>query len=529
MAGRTSTLLNAEKGALLYQNTTTKQQIVTVNAVSNTATANPTLSLVLDTDANRALNFEKTLYSLQGGSAAAPGLIDLDFSNSGANPIYNTQLSGVTMLGTASGAYMSGSDYSGRYIYFDPWMFEKPSEYGNPTDDAMQLAIPYSSQIWCYNDFKSLRAGLSAGDLAGYFNTDGNPPDSDTNLGISYYNAGVVIDHYTNTFFGVSTNAYTTFGFLSNFTGANFSQGNRSSDGWLYNIYGSSWNPNANQPTTRTTSPFLSADGGVFVSNYIRPDSTTNSRIQIMPAGRGYFNTLPTDKTTMGLPASLSSYQVSNAINTSSDNRSYFHGPAECFQWMKYNKANDKYYFCFKHTDGGYAGIYEWEWQDMTSGANNTWGTNSNGPNGNNFWSYTTGSWKRVGGYPLSDSNAPLTQPSKIGANLWVCNSTSDAFYSTDLITWKSSSDYFADTGYSYLNVNLNLAGQKFYIANSSSSVVRPVSGFEEIPAAGRLEYKTAVGNFSRNGLVINPGDCLYAENGDLAASLSISVMYLEV
>ena len=529
MAGRTSTLLNAEKGALLYQNNTTKQQIVTVNAVSNTATANPTLSLVLDTDANRSLNFEKTVYTLKGGAAAAPGLIDLDPSNSGANPIYNTQTGGVTMLGTSSGAYMSGTDYSGRYIYFDPWMFEKPSEYGNPTDTAMQMAIPYSSTIFLYNDFKTLRAGMSAGDLTAYFDTNGNPANWDNNLNISYYNAGVVIDHYTNTYMGINTNSYMEFGFLSNYTNANFSSGTRSSDGWLYNIYGGSWNPNSNQPTDRTTSPFLSADGGVFVCNYIRPDSTTNSRIQIMPAGRGYFNTLPTDKTSMGLPSILSSYGTSSPISSGSNGRSYFHGPAECFQWMKYNKANDKYYFCFKHDTASYAGIYEWTWQDMTSSANSYWGTTNNGPSGDNFYSFSTGSWKKVGSYPASDSNTALTQASKIGANLWVCNSSSEAFYSTDLITWQSSSDYFASTGFNYLNTNSNLANEKFYVATSSQNVVRPVSGFEEIPAAGRLEYKTAIGNFSRNGLVLNPGDCLYAENGDLTASISVSVMYLEV
>lgn len=530
MAGRTSTLLNAEKGALLYQNTTTKQQIVTVNAVSNTATANPTLSLVLDTDANRSLNFEKNLYSLQGGNGSAT-LIDLDTLNEGVNPVFNTQLNSFSVMGDSSGGYASenSSYWDVRWQHIDPWMYIKPTDYGNPTEDQMMLAIPYSSGFYLYNNFKQVRSGLSAGGLNSYFNRQSAPPNQDNTHNINYYNAGITVDHYTHSYVGLSNNGYISCGVMGNFTNSAMINGNRSSDGFPYQTYGAAWDPRSYQATSYSTSPFLSSDGGVHVINMIRPDSTTNAYVFILPL-RGYYGDLPTDKTQLtAYPTAVSdgTYGINVPINATTG-YSRFNAPAEAFQWIKYNKTTDKYYLCFKNSTADRAGIWEWEWTDMTITANQYWGTTNNGPNGNNYYNYTTGSWKKVAAYPLSATNDPMTTPSKIGENLWVASSSGDAYYSTDLKTWKSSSDYFTGVG-SYINLNTDLAGAKFYVASSSTNVVRPVSGFDEIPAAGRLEYKTAIGNFSRNGLVLNPGDCLYAENGDLTASISVSVMYLEV
>ena len=45
---------------------------------------------------------------------------------------------------------------------------------------------------------------------------------------------------------------------------------------------------------------------------------------------------------------------------------------------------------------------------------------------------------------------------------------------------------------------------------------------------AGLLEKSTAIGNYTRNGLVLNPGDALYADN-DRASSTSVSFTVTEV
>ena len=64
MASRTSHLVNPEKGVLLYQNTGTKAELVSVHAVSHDTTKNPQLSFAVDPDTSRPLNFEKSLYTL---------------------------------------------------------------------------------------------------------------------------------------------------------------------------------------------------------------------------------------------------------------------------------------------------------------------------------------------------------------------------------------------------------------------------------------------------------------------------------
>ena len=62
MASRTSHLVNPEKGVLLYENTGTKAELVSVHAVSHDGTKNPALSFAIDTNNSRPLNFEKSLH-----------------------------------------------------------------------------------------------------------------------------------------------------------------------------------------------------------------------------------------------------------------------------------------------------------------------------------------------------------------------------------------------------------------------------------------------------------------------------------
>ena len=198
------------------------------------------------------------------------------------------------------------------------------------------------------------------------------------------------------------------------------------------------------------------------------------------------------------------------------------------YQWHKYNKANDKYYFCFKNSTEDRAGIWEWEWVDMTDSNSVSYGAMSqltgNGPSANNYWSWTQGSWDRVADYPLDSTTARMAPPFKVGANLWVSETNSGAYYSTDLKTWQTASSYFSDINSLYVVANHGASGEKFYGKANTTSVVRPTSGFADIPTSGLLEKNTPVGNYSRTGIILNPGDCLYSENVDLATALSITV-----
>ena len=51
-------------------------------------------------------------------------------------------------------------------------------------------------------------------------------------------------------------------------------------------------------------------------------------------------------------------------------------------------------------------------------------------------------------------------------------------------------------------------------------------TGLAEMNQAGLLEKDTAVGNYTRNGLVVNPGDAIYADVENTATtSVSFTVM----
>ena len=49
------------------------------------------------------------------------------------------------------------------------------------------------------------------------------------------------------------------------------------------------------------------------------------------------------------------------------------------------------------------------------------------------------------------------------------------------------------------------------YFVKSDNSVVTLSAGINEMDQSGLLEKQTPIGNYTRNGLVLNPGDCLYA------------------
>ena len=102
--------------------------------------------------------------------------------------------------------------------------------------------------------------------------------------------------------------------------------------------------------------------------------------------------------------------------------------------------------------------------------------------------------------------------------------SATDAYYSTDLKTWTPASS-FLDSG--YLVRADNLSGI-VYLVKDDNKVVTLSTGLNEMNQAGLLEKSTAVGNFTRNGIVVNPGDALYGDV-DTAATTSVSFNVMDV
>jgi hypothetical protein len=509
MASRTSTIVQAEKGALLHTNLSSKAQLIAVNAISNTSTVNPKLSLLVHTSAEAPLNYEQTEYTVNLQTRT----VDIDIPNEGATVVDNTQNSRSYMgIGGVPFA-TSGNQWNIRYQAYDPWMLQKPTEYGNPTENQCVFMHNYANQA---NLIKNVFA--TKANWASYFQNNGNNSDRDIARNLNYYSQGVVFDHYTNAFLSYENNNYSTAGMFM-IAGNTASDGNRTTDSMHY--YASGNSPNASYLSQAITEPALTADGGLIVASGRRNAST--DYVAMFPFGRGEWGgTLPGDKTTMATTSNGSQYLATPANFTDTNRATWMAVPTKSFQWMKYNKATDRYYFCLSTGTGDEAGIWEVEWGKFCSSQTTSWGDEGSGPVSQSLSSPGVSQfskWKQVASYPAV--TATMSIPAKIGSSLWVSyDSANTAFFSTDLKTWQSASAFLQD-GYVF---QANTAEGKKYFVKSGGSVIQVVSGFAAIAQDGLFEKETEIGNYTRNGLILNPGDSVYAENLDQAADISITI-----
>ena len=78
--------------------------------------------------------------------------------------------------------------------------------------------------------------------------------------------------------------------------------------------------------------------------------------------------------------------------------------------------------------------------------------------------------------YPLSSSSASMGIPYKVGANLWIAQADSGSYYSTDLKTWQTATDFLSGINSLYIVANYGANGEKFYGKLNTPDVVRPTS-----------------------------------------------------
>lgn len=526
MASRTSTLVQATRGALLYHNDSTKAQLVTIHGVSNSTTDNPQVTLVLNNNAAAPINFEIAQFDLAG----AGNLVNLGVYGGGVNAFSNTQ-SSFSYLGNPAGTPYAGSvnvnndAYTFRFQHVDPWMFSKPSEYGNVNDNTLQFVGPTASRdlgAW-HNIADDVRTGSFSLESV----LSGQNNDYDINSGVSYDNRGHCYDQHTQTAITIHSNAYMSGGVYRRQNG--WATGNSTSSSILYGrVLNGSYdieNYFVANDRLNSWSPGLSSDGGVFVVNF-QHYSQSYHRTAFHPGPRAlYGGTLPTDHAiTDSSNLALGSNQgIDDMLSDSTSRMSYIQTASSTndeFQWFKWNKAVDKYYVCFKSGtgNGAHSGIWEVGYDQLTD---NPWSEGNiagGGPNGQN--QYSANGWTKVGEYPVPQTRR-CTIPSKVGANLWlIYDDNSVAYFSEDLKTWTAASSFIAG---GYAIKNQNSAGVDFF-RKSDGSVITTTTGIAEMSQAGLLEKNTAIGNYTRSGLVLNPGDCIFTENHDTSNSVSFTV-----
>lgn len=523
MASRISTSVTKGQGARLYHNDSTKAQLVTIHGISNSTTLNPAVTLILNTNASASLNFETQVYTL---SSVAGTITNIDPRFLGTQAWRINQAGPSYLQDLAGSNYASQSQYRRRFQIIDPWMLVKPSEYGNKSDSVCALvgSSPSTGHAAAWNDiFPLIDGGANIKDFLTENNSSYNQ-----HLSISYYTRGMCYDQHTLSMVGVDNSAYMSsscyrMGNNNNWLGVQ----NRTSDSVSY-----SWGVGPADPGSypvsnsfaNSWSPAMMADGGIFIFNQHRYNNASH-RTMILPAGRAYYGgTLPSDHTqTDGTVVTNSGNIQPSDMTYANGNRTAYISATDGdeFQWMKWNKANDKYYLCWRSGSNNTtrSGIFEMEYATCIEGSNSDAGlTGHGGSNGVRQDQYA--GFTKVADYPVSESTR-MTIPQKVGDSLWL--SYTDAgvgYYSQDLKTWTAASS-FIEGGYVIQAQNRSNVN---YFVKSDNSVVTLSAGINEMDQSGLLEKQTPIGNYTRNGLVLNPGDCLYCENHDATATVSFTV-----
>ena len=518
MASRTSTLVGKGKGALIYHNNTANAQLVTINAVANDGVSNPKISVILESDATKSLNLEVLQYTLGNRPAR---VIDIDIPGSGkSTSVLGNGQNGASYLTSQADVNLetNGLDQSSN-VFVDPWFWVKPSEYGNASDTvASYVGVNNGTQIGQWdNALQDIKNDVYSKEVL--FKGDNGSHARQQNL--SYMDRYLAFDQYTQTAIGINSSGYQSI-CIARAGNNSFDSADTSSNSFAYWVLGSGgYNPQS-YPASGSyqvkNNPPIMADGGVFTINFKRVGQSFDV-VGVCPV-RGAFagGTMPTDHSAT-TSATINGQTLNNFISTPASVVSTFYTQNGGFQWIKYNKANGNYYFCVKESSANNAGIYEVEYVNLTQNSNSTMGTTGGGP-GQGTFLYTQTTWKKVADYPVGITNN-CSIPAKVGDSLWLMHnlSSTDAYYSTDLKTWTPASS-FLDSGYL---VRADSLSGIVYLVKADNKVITLSTGLNEMNQAGLLEKSTAVGNFTRNGIVVNAGDALY---GDVDSSATTSVSF---
>ena len=521
MAGRFSTTVSPKHAKSLYQNTSNSVQVASINLLSSDSSKNPKINLKLDTSNPATYNLNAVVPS--GTPVTSLGSAIIDIGTVGSSLLTADVLARYSGQKTDKGSYDTGSGPVGaprwkRCTCIDPYMWIDPADYFSYSTATVPF-IDWSGnglQVWLdakdkWASFKSRWAGLE------------NDTSRDTTFSSSYANSDhpSVFDFYSGTWIGVNGSNYMYMHKMyynqSTFTTSGHTQSSSSIMYALFSSNNQSSNYGANGKLPLET--LMQSDRGVFVftkGSTVDNDSTFyisqvkyNTGDQI-PITASFFEPL----------SGACAYQNALISSSTSNSREFVGGKVE---WIKYNPATSKYYFYIRHSSysGAYDGIYSATSESLGEPAG-----------GQQFW--TTGTFTKEAEIP--EGLTYMYQPSRVAKSLWIsADLEGTEYYSTDLLTWKNAEDYF-NSIFDYIDNSSSLYKGYYsynsieYFKNTTTGTINKFdSDFDSIPSAGSLENQTPVGTFERTGVLLNPGDYIYLENEDTTATISSTVMYVEV
>ena len=514
MAGRESKTVGSGRAEKLFTNLTGGAIVATIHAVSADNTKNPTVSIAVDTNAARELNFISAGHTLSQGLTTRKA-VEADLTNTpkvlGSNTAVNQTR--MTLNGTGNSSYSSAS-YSSHHMYIDPYFFTNPDAFGKAS--AAHI-IRYSTTMYLKTDIAADKSLMR--NYIDYSSVSGSGSNIDQ-INCAYADAGGCVDTYTDCFINFATNAYMSGGhFYNNGSTTTQQSTNQTSDSCYYNFTGSSYNPNSykyNDPMKID----MASDAGLFVG-CMHPSKTAQNSYKIFFISANKFRNGNTTwngtwKNYTNLTGGTNfvgyAYSYAAQVNLNVDG-------GYLASWMKYNPTTKKFYFNMQG-GGSDTGIWSVDHDDLFPA--------SNGMSSGNNLSMSVMS-KEVATNPLTSIS---TEPMRIGASLWQIytgTGEADVRYSKDLINWLTASELTGQATAVAVYHDTVAAKNYFTQTSNQTKLYAANTGFALVDQAGTLEKSLPVGTYERNGIILNSGDSIYIENADETTDVQATVMYVEV
>ena len=522
MATRTSTSIGPNKKVLAYQNTGTTPVVVTLTLVSETATANPQVSVKIDTSSTREFDYQIDDSSV---SQMVTNGMWLGFDGSSITPTFgpNTASSvGGMNVGKANGSQYS-NHYNGSYP-FDPYFILHPEEAGMGDGFKYSASLKNANNdIYHYSDVSTMTNAQWESRNDGTMLTG-----HDTTVGLSYWQAHGSTLHCPYYHFTVSfqTNSYSEMQYF--YTTSSTRSSTRSSNGWIYSLINSGDNPNSYKPDESGYGKsgyngwWWSGSHGIYLLNGTR---YSNQRMWLFdtttflgsPRNSAIQNSDITDLMSSSYPPVKFSFPQ-NAMNCN---------------YLAHNPWENKTYIraCDTSAGSAYDGLVEYVKGSRPAG--NVSGRSTTGDS-NTFKSSNWGDAITVVSENSGSNGLPqgvhTTRPMCVGYKLWVCYAAGVYYYSSNLKDWQTLDqfDTNAPSGYTLLNKTGSSSASSViesYYGKVGTITKKSVDGWSSVPSSGTLENRTSIGNYERTALVVPVGESLYVNNHDGSASVACNVV----
>jgi len=512
--------LTPSRAVLLYSNASANPASVSIQATTLSSTVNTNIALSIDT-ATVALNNITLNTALSAGSMTqrTRWLDPLSGTNvlrvNRYNPTNESASLNFPIQYWDGSAWTTGATsnlYGAKnWQKIDPYFLYAPSAYGGKTKASIVLGLSYNTSVdnMRFRHYEDLRTFTGAQfRLSQMFQDPGVTQTYSRDEG--YGGFGFAVDTYTDY---VMTFGNAGYGNVFNGKIGTPATGYTSNSIFYYafvmqNSYG-----NIDQYRHSWYAPRLMAANGLFLiqGSGFGASGGSQSNFFISDVDLAVSEGAIGRSILWSTTANVSWWQISPSFSITS-------GVYGHVQWFDYNPNTDRYYFCMAQ-EGGVAAdqnrnIYSFTRTGLRAIALRGY-SGSSALTESMFTNHGRGPW----------GTQFVERPQRIAASLWwTCAADDVAYVSTDLANWQTAISYFTAAGEAANTFNKNqlTLSSYLYAVNGTANVSKFDSNFSTVADTAVLEYNTSVNNYQRTGIVLSPGDKLYAQNyGDVAVSVT--------